>query len=243
MIPAACLLALTACGGSAAQPQGSAVQTTARQGDPCADYVRMVQRCIGTKMPQEDREDARNSLASFQHFQALATSAQCEARIRSKIRDDENDCYTEEAVKYRVQTPCTILTKAEIESAVHTPLGDPVHLGERCRYPFKEKPFLEPLTITVRWSGDEGAVKGAEIAQKMIGAIVANQTGIKGLSSGEKVQGIGDDAYFTVAGIHPTLTARKGDLSFQVEGAAREALITIAQTALPRLTPEPSRRR
>jgi hypothetical protein len=246
---AAALVGTSACGGSSAAgtstTSGKTPTPAARAaGSSCAEVVQIVQRCIDTKMPEEERDKARNDLKHYQGaWAAFLTDARCQEHLVSEIRGDEYECYRDEAKQRGVQTPCTLVTRSEIEAAVKTPVGEGVHHGEYCSYDFTEKPFVEPMRITVHWSGAEEDVKASRLAMKMMGQVLKNQTGMTGLTQGETLDGLGDDAFFGVAGIHPMLTVRKGDASFEVEGAAEQALVQIARLAVPRLTPDPPRER
>lgn len=248
VILAVALAATCGCGGnSAASPvstAGKSTATAAKTGGPCVDLVQMVHRCIDTKMPDEERAKARGDIAHYEgKWAAFLTATRCEERIVSEVRSDEYECYRDEAAKRAIQTPCNLVTRAEVQAAVKTPVGEGVHRGERCSYDFTDKPFIEPMRITVHWSGAEDDVKATRMAMKMMGQVLKNQTGMSGLTHGETLDGLGDDAFFGVAGIHPMLTVRKGDASFEVEGAAEEALIQIARLAVPRLKPDPPRER
>lgn len=248
-VPAALALAVAACGGTSAAPgaaatSGKPAASATKAGSPCADLVQMVQRCIDTKMPEEERPVEKRNLQYYQGtWAAMQTAAGCQERIVSKVRGDEYECYRDEVKKRGIQTPCTLVTRAEVEAAVKTPMAEGVHRGEHCSYEFKEKPFLEAMQITVHWSGAADEVKGARIAMKMMGQVLKNQTGMTGLTHGETLDGLGDEAFFGIAGIHPMLTVRKGDASFEVEGAAQEALVQIAKLAVPRLIPDPPKDR
>jgi hypothetical protein len=248
-IIAVAFAAASACGGSGATPAASTssvkpATSAAKAGGPCTEVVQMMQRCIDTKMPEDERDRARNDLKHYQGaWAAFLTDASCQEHLVSKVRADEYECYREAAKKHAIQTPCTLVTRAEIEAAVKTPVAEGVHRGEHCSYEFKEKPFVEPMQITVHWSGAEDDVKASRLAMKMMAQVLKNQTGMTGLTQGETLDGLGDDAFFGVAGIHPMLTVRKGDASFAVEGAAEEALVQIARLAVPRLTPDPPRER
>jgi len=241
-------LAMTSgCGGSestASTASSKPAAPIAKAGSPCVDLVQMVQRCIDTKMPDDERAKARSELRQYQgKWAAFQTASTCQEAIVSRVRGDDYECYRDEVVKRSIQTPCTLVTRAEVEAAVKTPVAEGVHRGEHCSYEFKEKPFIEPMQITVHWSGGEDDVQAARLAMSMMGKIVKNQTGIGGLAQGESLDGLGDEAFFGIAGIHPMLTVRKADASFGVEGAAQEALVQIARLALPRLIPDPPRER
>lgn len=246
---AAALGATLGCGGhTSASPasttSGASTGPAAKAGNPCVDLVQMVHRCIDTKMPEDERARARSDIGHYEgKWAAFLTATRCEERIVSEVRGDDYECYRDEGAKRGIQTPCSLVTRAEIEAAVKTPVGEGIHRGERCSYEFKDKPFIEPMRITVHWTGAEDDVKATRMAMKMMGQVLKNQTGMTGLTHGETLDGLGDDAFFGVAGIHPMLTVRKGDASFEVEGAAEEALIQIARLAVPRLKPDPPRDR
>jgi hypothetical protein len=244
----AAALAVAACGGTSAAPNSAAsgrpAAASTKAGDTCADLVQMVHRCIDTKMPEDERARARSDIQHYEgKWASFLTAARCQERIVSEVRGDDYECYRDEAAKRGIQTPCTLVTRAEVEAAVKTPVEEGVHRSEHCSYAFKENPYVEPMQITVHWSGAADEVQAARLAMKMMGGILKNQTGITGLTHGETLDGLGDEAFFGIAGIHPMLTVRKGDASFEVEGAAQEALIQIARLAVPRLTPDPPQER
>jgi hypothetical protein len=247
-LAAVALAAATACGGGTA-PAGSAASgkpaaSAEKAGRPCVELVQMIQRCIDTKMPEDERAAETRNLQQYQGtWAALLTDTTCQERIVSKVRSDDYECYRDEAKKRAIQTPCTLVTQAEIEAAVKTPVEEGVHRGEHCSYAFKDKPFIEPMQITVHWTGGTDDVEAARLAMKMMGGILKSQTGMTGLTHGETLDGLGDEAFFGIAGIHPMLTVRKADASFAVEGAAEEALVAIARLAVPRLVPDPPRER
>jgi hypothetical protein len=243
-----------ACGGSHAA--GASGGTTADAGKPdasdarakgpapssCDDYVRIVTECIETKMPESDRAHERQNLAIFRKNLAQAAtppSAMCEANIRTAIRQDSDGCYEAEAAKRGIQTACTLVAHAELEEILHAPLDHGVTRDMQCSYAFASEPFREPLKIGVHWKGGHDEMEAARGGQAIVNGRLAKETGQSDLVPGAGVDGVGDDAFFTVAGVWPMLAARLGDVSVTIEGADRDQLIAIARKALPRIEPEP----
>ena len=248
------LVCLPACGGSDAATErtdaapghrggGDRGATDASPG-ACDDYVRLVTQCIDTKMPESERAEERRNIETFKKMLreyptgGARMSAQCAANLRTAIRQDSYGCYGEEAAKRGIQTACSVLTRAELEAIVGARLEDGVAANMKCRYAFAEQPFRQPLQIAVRWHGGRDDVEAARDAQRIVNGGLTKEAGASDFVPGAKVDGVGDDAFFTIAGVWPMLNARLGDVSIGVEGAARDQMIAIARTALPRITPE-----
>jgi hypothetical protein len=249
------VVCLIGCGGSHAATDGHASASAGKPGPAqpasnstpsaaCDDFVRIVTQCVETKMPESERATERQNLAMFKKMQASfpvaagRMASQCEANIRNAIRQDSYGCYGEEAAKRGIQTACSLLTRAELEGIVGVPLEDGVPLNMKCSYAFAGQPFREPLKITVRWHGGRDEVDAARAAQAMVNGRLAKETGTSDFVPGAKVDGVGDDAFFTLAGIWPMLQARLGDVSIGIEGLERDPMIAIARLALPRIKAE-----
>jgi hypothetical protein len=108
-------------------------------------------------------------------------------------------------------------------------------------YAFAGEPLRGPLKIKVRWEGARDDIDAARGAQAIVNGKLTKVTGTSDFVPGAAVEGVGDDAFFTLAGIWPMLTARLGDVSIAVEGVERDKLIAIARLALPRIKPEQKR--
>lgn len=218
----------------------------------CDAYVRMVTSCIETKTPESNRAEERADLDSYQKslkafsIRPALMEGHCANSMTRIMRQDDYGCYGDEAVKRGVQTACTILTRAELEGLVHTGLEDGRPGNQKCSYVFAANQFAPPLEITVHWKDGQDEVAAARGAKALLGGRLDKQFGkgspLAGLISGEDVEGVGDEAYFTMAAIHPMLVARLGDVAVGVEGVDQEALVAIAKLALPRITPDPGRR-
>jgi hypothetical protein len=238
------VVCLMACGGShaatggAAGKPGSETASNTTSSAACADYLRIVTQCIETKMPEDERANERQNLAMFKKFRAAATAERCAANLRNAIRQDSYGCYSEEAAKRGIQTACSLLTRVELEAIVGAPLEEGVPRNMKCSYAFAGQPFREPMKIAVRWHGGRDEVEATRGAQAMVNGRLAKDTGKSDFVPGAKVDGVGDDAFFTLADIWPMLQARLGDVSIGVEGLEGDQMIAIARLALPRIKAE-----
>jgi hypothetical protein len=225
--------------------QPAAAKDASATGSPeCDDYVRMVSTCIETRMPESERAEERQELEFFRKTLANSPVAalaapSCLKNIRSRIQGDSYGCYAEEAAKRGIQTSCTVLTRAELEQLLGTSLEDGVQDSNTCTYAFAGNPARHPFQMTVHWRDGEDEVVAARGAQAMLNGRIGKETGVSGLVPGAAVEGVGDEAFFTLAGIWPMLVARVGDVAIGVEGAPKEQLVAIAQKALPRIKPQP----
>jgi hypothetical protein len=229
---------------ASAGAQPAAARDASATGSPeCDDYVRLVSTCIETKMPESERAEARQELEFFRKahasspFAAMAGSS-CLKNIRSRIQSDSYGCYAEEAAKRGIQTSCTVLTRAELEQLLGTSLEDGVQDSSTCTYAFAGQQRL-PFQVTVHWSAGEDEMVAARGAQAMVNGRIGKETGMSGLVPGAAVEGVGDEAFFTVAGVWPMLIARLGDVAVGVEGAPKDQLVAVARVALPRIKPQP----
>ncbi len=232
--------------GSAARggEQTASKDRSAADGAECDDYIRIVSRCIDTKMPESERASERQGLdylRSMTENPMLRAFAgpKCNGNIRNAIRYDSYDCYAEEAVKRGIQTSCSLLTRTELEQILQVTLEDGIHRGSQCIYGFAGNPVRHPLRITVHWKDGRDELTAARGAQAMLNGRLEKETGMSGFVPGATVEAVGDDAFFTLAGIWPMLSARMGDVAVQVEGASQEQMIAIARKALPRIQPDP----
>jgi hypothetical protein len=236
-----------ACGRSpeAAAPAPKAASSA------CDDYVQMVTSCIA-KMSSSDAASEREELESYQKgitrfpMPASMKESRCTASITLQARQDSNGCYLAEAVKRHIQTACTLLTREELQAAIAEPIEEGTPANQACKYVLTNRPMVPPLELTVHWHDGKDEVAGARGAKALLGGALAknfgNGSALASLVSGEDVSGVGDEAYYTEAGIHPMLVARLGDIAVGVEGVSKEHAIAVLQKALPRVTPDPPRR-
>jgi hypothetical protein len=217
----------------------------AKDGAECDEYFHMVSRCIETKMPESERASERQRLDYFRNMLGnspmlrAAAGPSCNQNIRNEIRNDSYDCYAEEAVKRGIQTPCSLLARTELEQNLQVALEDGIHRGAQCIYGFAGNPARHPFRIKVHWKDGRDELTAARGAQALLNGRLQKETGMSGFVPGATVEGVGDDAFFTLAGIWPMLCARAGDVAVSVEGASQEQLIAIARKALPRIQPDP----
>jgi hypothetical protein len=244
-----------ACGGSRGDSTGSnstAVGSTSTsdstpngRATACDDYVRIVTQCIETKMPEPDRTEEGQQLATFKKMLAQystapeTAAAQCTANLRTAFRQDSYGCYTDEAAKRGIQTACSLLTRAELERIVGASLEDGVPDNMRCRYAFAGQPLRQPLLVGVHWNGGRDEVEAARGGQAIVNGRLGRESGQADPVPGAALTGVGDEAFFVVAGIQPMLSARLGDVSIEIHGADRDQSAAIARLALPRITPDP----
>lgn len=228
--------------------QTSSQNPPAKAGAECDEFFQMVSRCIDTKMPESERASERQNLDYSRKMLGdspmlrAAAGPSCQQNIRNAIQNDSYDCYAGEAAKRGIQTPCSLLTRAELEQILQTALEDGIHRGSQCIYGFAANAARHPFRMTIHWKDGRDELIAARGAQAMLNGRLQKETGMSGSVPGATVEGVGDDAFFTVAGIWPMLCARVGDVAVSVEGASQEQLIAIARKALPRIQPDPDAR-
>lgn len=243
---AAVLTALACCFGTPACRDASARQTaqnataqTASSAPECDKFFRTVSSCIDTKVPESERSDKRGSLAFVRSTLDRAPKGQagqfCADALREEIQKDTYGCYAEEAAKAGVQTPCSLITRAEIKEILGSPVGDPIRDESTCVYP-GEGASSRYVKLVVDWKDGrdelEAARAGAGILDKHLKRTVGQS-----LVDGETIEGLGDDAFFLTAGIMPWLYVRKRDTSIQIEayGGTQEQMIAIGRKVLDRV--------
>lgn len=140
-------------------------------------------------------------------------------------------------------TTCDLATRRELEAIVGVPLDEGTADGYVCRYTFTNLPFRLPMKITAHREGGKSEVIAARGAERFMSGQIQKDTGMKGLISGGPVDGVGDEAFYTLAAIMPMLTARIGDTGISIEGAERDQMAAIARLLLPRIaaTTKPGR--
>jgi hypothetical protein len=238
-----------ACGGSGAvsdpradAPERTPAGSTAQAGDSACDrYVRMVSRCIETKMPESERASERQELEYVRQMVAASPVARqaaeksCEETIRHEIRHDRYGCYEEEAAQAGIQTACSLLTRHELEALLQAPLEQGTPDGTECVYASAGPP-LRSLKLTVHWTEGREQLEAARAGTAMVNQMLRGSTG-ETAAPGVTIDGLGDDAFFVMAGFVPMLYARSGDTAIGLEtvGATREQTIEIARRVLERI--------
>jgi len=224
----------------AAQTAGS--QTPQTTGYPeCDKFIQMVNECIRTKMPPSVRAEEQQRLDTFRgmlNFVAgPALGEKCAENIRLEIQRDRYGCYAAEAARTGIQTPCSLVTQAEVQQIVGRPLRSGEHQGARCVYAAAGSLPL-PVVIEVHWTDGREQLAAARDALRRPENKTRTATGDKTVV-GTTVPGLGDDAFFLMAGLMPLLHVRKGDAAIVVEaqGASDVQLVAIARKALERLRP------
>jgi len=239
-----------ACGCSrkrkeAQKEQASPSQAPANGANACSDYFALVSKCIETKVPEAERAEQRqnfeNDRKMLESIGSMASQS-CADSLRNAIQNDSYGCYADEAAKRGIQTPCTLLTRSELEQVLQISLGDGVHDGNTCRYPFPVNALREPFKITVHWKNGRDDMDAARGAQAGLNRKISTETGIGDVVPGAAVEGVGDDAFFTLAGAERMLSARRGDAAISLLGGSREQLIELARKALPRIQNYPDAR-
>jgi hypothetical protein len=218
-----------------AQTTGSPAQKTTGYPE-CDKFIQMVSECIRTKVPPSARAEEQQRLDAFQAALGFvagpALAEQCAENIRLEMRRDRYGCYAAQAAKAGVQTPCSLVTRAELEQILATSYSEGQHSGSKCMFATTGG-SARPVTIEVRWTGGREELEGARIAQKAVDP--RTSTG-RSVVRGKTVAGLGDDAFLIVAGFMPMLYVRKGDAAVSVMAPATEEQLTaIARKALERL--------
>jgi hypothetical protein len=204
----------------------------------CDKFIQMVTECINTKMPQSARADRRQELDAFRgalsFIPASVASEKCTENIKLEMQRDRYGCYAAHAAKAGVQTPCSLVTPADLQQILTTAYGEGQPGASKCTYqPGDGAP--RPVTIEVRWTGGREELEGARSVQKQMDQAMRTSAR-KSVVPGKTIPGLGDDAFLIVAGFMPMLYARKGDAAVSVTAPVSESQLTaIARKALERL--------
>jgi hypothetical protein len=200
----------------------------------------MVNECIRTKVPPSARAEEQQRLDAFRSALTFVASPalgeQCAENIRREIQRDRYGCYAADAAKAGTQTPCSLVTRAELQQILKTPYGEGQHSGLKCSYaPTDGAP--RPVTIEARWTDGREELEAARAAVTPAGPRT-RQSARDAVVASKTVPGLGDDAFLLAAGLMPTLYVRTGDAAVSVMvPATEEQLIAIARKALGRLRP------
>lgn len=239
------LLAAFACIGFVACQKASARQTT--QGTAtkavglgslqCEKYFRMVTACIDSKVPEIERTEKKQELAYVRSILERAPMSGiadfCETALRDEMQKDTYGCYGAEAAKAGLQTPCSLMTSDELRQIVGAPVSEPKRDESDCLY---QVPPSRYVKLEVHWKGGRDELQAARDGMKIVDKQATRTEGFS-LVEGQKVDGLGDDAFFVVAGIMPWLYVRKGDTAVQIEayGGTQEQMMAVARIVLARL--------
>jgi hypothetical protein len=133
------------------------------------------------------------------------------------------------------RNPCELLTKAEVEEILETTVGDPTGRGGQCHFVSEGKP-LRGISVTVRWTGGEDAMKAAKMSERMMASMgdkEVREAMKKAFGGTEDLKDLGDDASFQMV----TLYVRKADayLTFDARLCSRKQAIAAARKAVARL--------
>ena len=219
----------------------------------CDEFVRLVNQCIETKMPEGERAGARQVLemsrkafagnGPITSMPGMNLQSYCTDLIREKIEGDEYGCYTEEAKKRGVQTACSVMTKSELSEILRAPIEEGVQDGSTCRYAFAGPAAREPFKIALYQNG-RNQLSASRAAQKWMNSVSKGlPLGADDFVGGTSVEDLGDEAFITSIGAHwPRLVARQEDVAVELFGGSGEQLIAIARKALPRVHAESRRR-
>ena len=110
---------------------------------------------------------------------------------------------------------CTLLTPAQVASAVGVPVGDGTHVTptfvKTCTWTPSGKSRVASVTLNVQNAAfHDGAKRQAAMA-----------SAVAGKGAGMKPASVGDDAYYFVTGDQAALFVKKGAVSFKVAVYAR----------------------
>jgi hypothetical protein len=207
----------------------------------CDKYISMVSACIKTKMPQEARAEEQQRLDAFRDmlvnsFLGPRAAESCELNIRLEIQRDRHGCYAKEAAAAGVRTPCSLVTAAELGTILGASLEQGRPGNSACEYDSARTPGLG-VRLEVAWSDGRDQMDAWRGGVDQVREQVRKTLGQSAPVSGETVKGVGDDAFFVVAGFTPMISARKGDVAVSVraQGATRDQLIAILRSALQRI--------
>lgn len=131
--------------------------------------------------------------------------------------------------------PCELLTKAEVEEVLETTVGNPASRGNQCHFVSEGRP-LRGISVTVRWTGGEEAMKAAKMSERMMASMgdkEVREAMKKAFGGTEDLKDLGDDASFQLV----TLYVRKADayLTFDARLCSRKQAIGLARKAVARL--------
>jgi hypothetical protein len=133
------------------------------------------------------------------------------------------------------QSPCSLLKRAELEEILRSPLEDGTADGSECVFGSAGSPWRS-VKMNVYWTGGREELDAARTGVGMVNRALRGPVGEQA-APGADLEGLGDDAFFAMAGFVPMLFVRQGDaaISLECSGATREQTVAIARKALERL--------
>jgi hypothetical protein len=218
-----------------AQAAGSPPST----GYPACDrFIQMVTECINTKVPPAARADKKQELDAFRSALSFipgsVAAEKCAENIKREMQRDRYGCYGAQAAKAGLQTPCSLVTRAELQQILSTEYSEGQPGASKCSYATADG-SPRSVTIEVRWTGGTEELANAR-ALKPSTVRPGSPSKLPAVD-GRTINGVGDDAYLIQAGLMPMLYVRRGDTAVVVMAPAKEEQLTaIARKALERLT-------
>lgn len=197
----------------------------------------MVTACIDSKVPESERIEKKQELAyvrsTLERAPVSGMADFCETTLRDEMQKDTYGCYAAEAAKAGLQTPCSLMTSDELRQIVGAPVSEPKRDESECLY---QVPPSRYVKLAVHWKKGKDELDAARAGVKILDNHLKRTEGVS-LIEGQKVDGLGDDAFFVVAGIMPWLYVRKGDAAVQIEdyGGTQDEMIAIGRIVLGRL--------
>jgi hypothetical protein len=163
-----------------------------------------------------------------------ANKAQADKTQAGKVRAGASGASGAASAQTR-RNPCELLTKAEVEEILETTVGDPSGRGNQCHFVSEGKP-LRGISVTVRWTGGEDAMKAAKMSERMMASMgdkEVREAMKKAFGGTEDLKDLGDEASFQMV----TLYVRKADayLTFDARLCSRKQAIAAARKAVARL--------
>jgi hypothetical protein len=196
--------------------------------------------------------ECMNTRRSFMHFHLLlhrvtfigalalvvAAAPACRSNADgagAKARTDTAHARSASASTPTRRDPCALLTKAEVEEVLETTVANPTSRGNQCHFVSEGRP-LRGISMTVRWTGGEEAMKAAKMAERMMASMgdkEVREAMKKSFGGAEDLKDLGDDASFQMV----TLYVRKADayLTFDARLCSRKQAIAAARKAVARL--------
>lgn len=139
-----------------AQTAGSSTQKTTGYPE-CDKFIQMVTECIKTKVPPSARTEQQQQLDAFRSALSFipgsVAAEKCAENIRLEIQRDRYGCYAAQAAKAGVQTPCSLVTRGDLQQILAAEYTEGQPGASKCSYA-RADGAPRPVTIEVRWTGD-----------------------------------------------------------------------------------------
>ena len=204
----------------------------------CDKFIQMVTECIRTKVPPSDRADKQQELDAFRKALMFvpepARASACAENIKLQIQRDRYGCYAAQAAQEGMPTPCSLVTRADLQLILGSEYTEGQPGSSKCTYASADG-APRPVTLEVRWTGgrEELANARASAPPSPASRTARSQTVV----AGRTIEGIGDDAFLIQAGLMPMLHVQKGDAAVIVTAPLNDGqLAAIARTALQRMS-------